>query len=489
MSAALRSGRCLSAVGLAVLLAACAVNPVTGKRQLALISEAQEIAMGRQAAAEATQALGLVRDDALQQYVSRLGLRLAKASERPELPWSFAVVDDPTPNAFALPGGFIFMTRGMMNLMESEAELASVLGHEIGHVTARHSVSQMSKQQLAQLGLGLGGVFFPEVAQAGDALSAGLGLLFLKYGRDAERQADDLGFAYARTGGYDVREMDDVFAALARVGGEQRSALPTWMSTHPAPEERIERLQKRLAETPAQTGARVARAEYLQRIDGLAYGEDPRQGFFEDGVFHHPELAFRVVFPQGWEARNLPQAVVAVSPNRDAALELTLAPGEPAAAARQFLSQPGLAPRQSSPETINGLPAVVSAFEAATPQGPVAGYVAHVGYGSRTYQLVAYSGGDRITAYQRAFEQTIGSFAREVDARVLNVRPNRVDIVRLERAMTLAEFHARHRPAVPVEELALLNQLEGGEATLEAGRLVKSVTGNAPVARRQPGRR
>jgi predicted Zn-dependent protease len=484
MSAAPSCARPLAAVVLVLSLAACAVNPVTGKRQLAIISEAQEVAMGKQAAAEAAQALGLVDDPALQQYVSRLGLRLAKASERPELPWSFAVVDDPTPNAFALPGGFIFLTRGMMNLMESEAELASVLGHEIGHVTARHSVAQISKQQLAQLGLGLGGVLFPEVAQFGDALSTGLGLLFLKHGRDAERQADDLGFAYARTGGYDVREMDDVFAALARIGGEQRSALPTWMATHPAPEERIQRLQARLAEAPAQGDARVARAEYLQRIDGLAYGEDPRQGFFDDGVFHHPELAFRVAFPRGWQAQNLPQAVVAVSPNRDAALELTLAPGEPLAAARRFLSQQGLSPLQSTRETINGLPAVVSAFQAATEQGVVAGYVAHVGHGNRTYQLVAYSGGDRIRAYQGAFQQTIGSFARETSAQVLNVRPNRMDVVRVDRATTLGEFHARHRPPVTVEELAVLNQVEGAGTSLEAGRLVKSVVGDAPAAGR-----
>ena len=120
---------------------ACATNPVTGKRQLALVSEAQEVAMGRAAAVEVRQTIGLVDDRGLQNYVSATGLTLARTSERPELPWSFEVVDDPTPNAFALPGGFIFVTRGMLNLMDSQAELASVLGHEIGHVTARHSAS------------------------------------------------------------------------------------------------------------------------------------------------------------------------------------------------------------------------------------------------------------------------------------------------------------------------------------------------------------
>src|SRR5690606_19899953 len=167
------------------LLGACAVNPVTGERQLAFISESQEIALGQQGAAEVWQSMALVQDQALQDYVERLGLRLAAASERPDLPWSFAVVDDPVPNAFALPGGPVFVTRGLLTLMDSEAELVSVLGHEIGHITARHSVAQMSRAQLAQLGLGLGTIFVPEVRPYGELASSGLSLLLLKYGRDA----------------------------------------------------------------------------------------------------------------------------------------------------------------------------------------------------------------------------------------------------------------------------------------------------------------
>ena len=155
------------AITLAVTLslAGCAKNPATGQRQLSFISEAQEVQLGRQAAVEAQQSIGLVQNPELQEYVSRIGLALAAKSERPELPWQFQVVDDPSPNAFALPGGFIFVTRGMLTLMTSEAELASVLGHEIGHVTARHSVNQISKQQLAQIGLGLGGILFPTVQE------------------------------------------------------------------------------------------------------------------------------------------------------------------------------------------------------------------------------------------------------------------------------------------------------------------------------------
>src|SRR5688500_6983461 len=202
---------CAAAGLVCVLPAGCAVNPVTGRRQLALVSEAQEIQMGQQAAQQVSQQLGLVDNQALQEYVQRVGAQLAAESERPNLPWTFRVVDDPTPNAFALPGGFIFMTRGMMDLMDSEAELAAVLGHEIGHVTARHSVTQISRGQLAQLGLGLGSVLFPSAAQSfGGLAQTGMQLLFLSHSRGAERQADELGFRYALNEGFEVREMDDI---------------------------------------------------------------------------------------------------------------------------------------------------------------------------------------------------------------------------------------------------------------------------------------
>jgi predicted Zn-dependent protease len=228
----------LSSVSLVFTMSACATNPATGKRQLALIGEEQEIQMGREAAASVAQTIGLVDDKALQAYVAQIGQRAAEASERPNLPWEFHVVDDPTPNAFALPGGFIYITRGMLGLMTSEAELAGVLGHEIGHVTGRHSVNQLSKAQLAQLGMGLGSIFVPEMRPYQSLVGAGLELMFLKYSRDHEREADELGFEYMRKRGYDVGEFDDVFAALGRIGEQEGSggALPSWLLTHPAPD-------------------------------------------------------------------------------------------------------------------------------------------------------------------------------------------------------------------------------------------------------------
>ena len=472
--------KCRTAVIPAVLLTlsvACATNPVTGDRQLALISEAQELELGRSAAAEVRATIGLVDDAELQAYVQRVGATLAQTSHRPELPWTFGVVDDPTPNAFALPGGYIFLTRGMMNLMNSEAELAAVIGHEIGHVTARHSVSAISRQQLAQLGLGLGGILFPEAQPFGDAIGAGLSLLFLKHGRDAERQADELGFRYALDQDYAVREMTDVFTALQRVGDDQRSPLPSWLSTHPNPDERIQLVEQWIAALPAQgRGSRIANAQYLEQLDGLAFGQNPRQGFFRDGVFYHPDLRFRFNMPAEWQSQNLPDAVIGMSPNRDAAVQLTLAGDvNPARAAQAFLSRGPVQVLHSTRQPINGVPAIVTTFDAATQQGVVRGVVSHFGYGGQTYQLLGYTARSRFGTYGRLLEGVIASFGPVTDRAILDVKSPRVDIVRITERMTLSEFSRRYTSTIPLAELAVINQAAHPDTAFEAGTLLKRI--------------
>lgn len=468
-----------------LLLGACATNPVTGRSELALISAQQEVQIGRQAAQEAVQQMGVVEDPELQGYVAGLGKQLAARSERPELPWTFTVVDDPTPNAFALPGGPIFVTRGLLVLMTSEAQLASVLGHEIGHVTARHSVNQMSKQQLAQLGLGLGAILVPGGDQLAGLASQGLGLLFLKYGRDDERQADELGFKYALAEGYDVREMAKVFLALQRAGelegGGRR--IPDWAASHPAEPERVANVERRVASLGANfRPGRVGTAEFMQQVNGLAYGENPRNGFFRQGTFHHPELKFRFTVPADWQTQNGAAAVAALSPRKDAMVRLTLVPGQvsPEQAAQQFLSQQGLQAGQPSRQTFNGVPAVVAPFQAQAQQGALQGYVAFLAHGGRTFQLVGYSPAQAFAANDDAFRQIIRSFAPERDPKILNVQPPKLEVVKLDRPMSLAQFARQRNAGVPVERLALLNQVPDPNATLPAGTLLKRVVGDVP---------
>jgi predicted Zn-dependent protease len=464
-------------IAMLALSSGCATNPVTGERQLALISESQEIQMGQEAAVQAEQSIGLVQDQALQNYVHRIGTTMAAESERPELPWTFRVVDDPTPNAFALPGGYIFVTRGILSLMGSEAELAGVIGHEIGHVTARHSVTLMSRAQIAQLGLGLGSIFVPAIAELGQLAGAGLQLLFLSYGRDAERQADDLGFRYSLQQNYDVREMANMFAQLQRSSeAAGQSPLPTWLASHPYPEERIDRVQQALATLDRDLSSTRTNVDaYMNRIDGLVYGNNPRAGFFEGGLFLHPDLRFSVRFPQGWQTQNLAQSVTGVSEQQDAIMQLTLAQGSETQAAEQFFSQQGLASSQVSRTTINGNPAVTGYFQGETQDGTIAGVAAFISYDNRTYQILTYTPAQLLQRYDQLFRSAIGSFERLTDSRALNVQPNRIAIVRPSQAMTLAEFNRRYPSTIDIAELALINQLGDANSRIPAGTPVKRV--------------
>jgi predicted Zn-dependent protease len=467
-------------------VAGCARNPVTGKNELSLVSEGQEIQMGQQAAQEVAQTIGFVEDPGLQSYVANIGKRMAAKSERPNLPWEFHVVNDAAVNAFALPGGFIYVTRGLLGSMNSEAELATVLGHEIGHVTARHSVQQISKAQLATLGLGIGSIVSSDVAQLAGLASQGLQVLFLKYGRDAENQADDLGFRYALGQNYDVREMANVFETLNRasqVGGEG-GRLPEWLSTHPDPENRVKRTEERLDTLHASlANAIVGRDEYLRQIDGLAYGEDPRQGFFEGAMFYHPDMRFQLRFPEGWKAQNTPSAVVAISPQEDAIIQLGLAgDASPREAVSQFLSQEGVQPGNGSTSSINGNPAATSYFQAQTQQGVIEGIVAFISYGGKTFGVLGYTPQGNLQAYDGEFRETIGSFDELRNSAALSVKPAVLQLVRVPSQMTLAQFHQQYPSTISIEELAIINELAGPESVVPRGRTLKRVVGGRAPA-------
>src|SRR5262245_14809339 len=224
-----------------ISLTGCARNPVTGKREIVLVSESQEIAMGAQSHQQVREEYGVVQNENLQRYLQTMGNKLATVSHRPGLDWHFTVVDSPVVNAFAIPGGYVYLTRGILAYIGSEAELAGVMGHEIGHVTARHSVRQMTRSELAQIGLGVGGIVSPTFGQLGNLAESSLGLLFLRFSRDDEREADRLGVEYAARAHYDPREVSNFFDVLGRLSSAgDRQTIPGWLSTHPDPPERVQ---------------------------------------------------------------------------------------------------------------------------------------------------------------------------------------------------------------------------------------------------------
>lgn len=471
--------RALTLVCAAVATLTCARNPATGARELMLVSEGQEIAMGKENDPAIVAQMGLVPDSGLQRYVRGLGMALARASERPNLPWSFRVLDDPIVNAFALPGGFIYVTRGILEHLNSEAELVAVLGHEVGHVTARHSAAQMSKAQLANLGLIAGMVIDPGFAQYAQTASQGLGLLFLKFGRDDERQADDLGLRYLRRTGYDARQMPQVYTMLGRVSAASPAGrVPAWLASHPDPEDRRGRMERAVAALPAESlGRTVNRIAYLEHVDGLVYGPNPRDGFFRGSVFYHPELQFRIAFPSGWTTSNQRQFVAAMSPQQDAVVQLALEEkaATPEAAAQTFFRQQGLFGTPGAAR-INGLPAQTGEFRVQTQNGVIAGFVAFVSYGGAVYRLLGYAPGPRWSEHGTTVVRTIDTFDRLTDPAMLRVQPQHVTVVTLSRAMSLAEFAAAYPGPIALAELARLNNVDEG-ARFAAGERVKRVVG------------
>lgn len=469
----------LAAAVIVASVAACATNPATGKKQLALISESQEIQMGRETDEQVVAQMGLYDDQGLQEYVAGIGHALAAKSERPDLPWAFRVVDDPVVNAFALPGGFIYVTRGILAHMSSEAELAAVLGHEIGHVTARHSVNQLSKQQLLGIGLLAGVVASPEAARYADLLQTGLGLLTLKFSRDDERQADELGLRYLVRGGYDPREMPRVFNMLGRVSeaAKEGGRVPGWLSTHPDPGAREELAAQAIRSADSSSGdLLVGRSRFMSAIDGMVFGPDPREGFFREQRFLHPDLEFELTFPDGWQTANQKQRVIGMGPKQDVLLQVTLVDAtSPQAAVNEFLGQEGVDSGRKWQDQVNGLDSAGGAFSATSNSREILGRIAVISYQGRLYQLLAYGLESAFRSQDRAIVAAMGSFKRLTERRALSVKPHRIDIDRLDRPTTLEQLH-RSNSVVSQEVLALINGVTPTE-TMPRGFDFKKVVG------------
>jgi predicted Zn-dependent protease len=460
------------ALACVVGLSACTLNPATGERQLTLMSEAQEVAMGRQAEPQVLASFGEYPDQEWQTYVNDLGQELAAASERPHLPWAFHVLDDPLVNAFAYPGGYIYVTRGILSHFNSEAELVSVLGHEIGHVTARHSVEQMSQQQLAQLGLGVAAAASEDFRPYAGYAAAGLQVLFLKFGRDDERQSDDLGLRYMTRAGYDPDEMPNVFRTLDRMQDASGQQVPDWQSTHPSPADRVGRIQARIVELPPELReGKVGRDGYLRRLDGMTFGDNPREGYSVGNTFYHPDMAFRMTFPDGWSIVNQRQAAGAISPEQDALVVLTLARENTAAdAANAFFKPENVQPGGRWRDSFYNFNATGS--DGSTLRG-VVGFVKHRDV---VFQLIAYAGKDDFSQYGNIARRSLASFGELRNRRFLNVQPARVETIELPRAMGFEEFTNRYPSNAEAAKIAILNGIQMNQQ-LEKGRLMKRIGG------------
>jgi predicted Zn-dependent protease len=475
---------------LAAIVASCAKNPVTGSRELVFMSESQEAELGREADAQIRGEMGVYDDAALQEYVVAIGNRLAAASHRPDLPWQFTVIDSPVVNAFAVPGGYIYLTRGLLAYLNDEAELAGVIGHEIGHVTARHSVQAYSRAAGAQMGLLLGQIFVPGMRPRygspglGDAAGQGLGLLFLKFGRDDERQADRLGAEYAIASGWDPHGVGDMLTTLGRIADTtDRRGTPNWLATHPEPADRVAgvagTVETLLAQTADPAALRVDRTGYLARIEGMVHGDNPEQGIVRGGEFLHPALRFALEFPAGWEVHNGAEMVVAREPGQDRYMLLQISQEtghDLQRIAEREMSGAGYVQEQGTTSEINGLDAYVGTYtRVVRGVGPMIARVAFIQSGSSVYLLGAFADADGYRLVEREIHDSLYSFRRLSRDEADRIRPNRIAVYQVREGDTWQRIAQRIGAGiVPATTLAVMNGFPVNEQPL-AGDVIKVV--------------
>jgi predicted Zn-dependent protease len=430
-----RSLRCSLGLvlGGALLAAACASNPVTGHREVSLISEAEEIEIGRRGDAEIRREMGVYDDDAMQRYVSGIGERIASMSHRPQLPCTFTVLDDQAVNAFALPGGFVYVTRGLLAHLGDEAELAGVLGHEVGHVTARHVSQQYSRSAGGSLAVLLASIFVPGVAPFGDLANVGLGTLFLKYGRDDELESDRLGVEYSTKAGWDPTGVPRFLETLSRLDALSERGIPNWLSTHPDPGSRVIKARPVAERMAGQGAADRNRDEYLRRVDGLAYGDDPAEGVVRRHQFLHPDLRIGIDFPEGWQVQNAPDQVVARLDGDKALMVMQAAPNARSAslndAAIRHMRGLGFKLESGTVEQRGGLDTFSGVYTGkAKGVGDVRVRAAHVTVGRQVYMLAGVAPVKEFARVEPEFEQALASFRELSGSEAAAVRPNRLGV-------------------------------------------------------------
>lgn len=473
-----------------VMLQACSRNPVTGKKELILMSTDQEIALGQQSHPSIVASMGLYEDQKLQRFISEKGMAMAKISHRPDLPYQFNIVDSPVVNAFAVPGGYVYFTRGIMAHFNNEAEFAGVLGHEIGHITARHSARQQTSEILGQVGLMAGMILSPKLAQFGEQAMQGLQMLMLSYSRAHESESDKIGVDYSSKVGYDAHQMANFFGTIKRLSDNAGQSIPNIMSTHPDPGDRFNNVHEMAKTYQAANPATysVNRDSYLQMINGLIYGEDPKQGFVENNVFYHPELRFQFPIPVDWQTQNSPVQFGMASKDGKAQMIFTVATGSTLdSAAANTVKQLNLRVLENARRTINGNPAIVMISQVQqqqqqgqpqqqqTPATTVQVATWLIQYNGLIYAIHGATTADIFTTQYPNFKNTAENFRSLSDPDKLNRKPERIFVKTVPRDGTFKDvMSALGMPAKRLEELGVVNSMKADDQ-VKRGTLIKVI--------------
>jgi predicted Zn-dependent protease len=470
------------------------VNPVSGNTRAYGYSWEQEVQLGQEADDQIQSQYGVYDDEELQAYVDEVAREVLAESHmrRPdtqqrfrETEFTFRVLDSPVVNAFALPGGYVYVTRGLLAHLNNEAQLAMVMGHEIAHVAARHASQQAARQQLTQ-GLLVGGAIAGQVAFGGNVAEnvMGLGgtaaqLLSLSYSRENERESDRLGVEYAVKAGYEGAEGAAFFTSLKRMQQQSNQSLPTWQSSHPDPGERedtIVQLAQEWQERVPGTAQTRNQEAYYGALETLVLGDNPRQGVTENNTFYHPDLEFQFPTPAGWQVQNQPRQVAMIAPEQSAYVVFRFAEGDtPEAAAQNFTGQEGLTVEEQRSTTVNGRSAYRVLAQAQGQQGQTLRVLSYfIADQGQVYQFQGVTTSGRYGEYRSAFERTMTGFTRLTDPEKLNVQPTRLAIRSADRRAAFQTFAegAAMPEGMNATDLAILNQLDL-DTTVEVGRPLK----------------
>ncbi|MDZ7751558.1 MAG: M48 family metalloprotease [Gammaproteobacteria bacterium] len=454
-------------------LSGCAVNPVSGEQEFVLMSEGQELALGRRMHPQILEQYDTYDDPELQAYVQRVGEKLAAKSHRQDLIYRFTVLDSDEVNAFALPGGYIYITRGLMSYFQSEEELAAVLGHEIGHVTARHSVRQYSTQQATGLGIALGSILVPELRDRNiQNLLGSLGTALVRgYGREHELEADRLGAEYLARTGRDPEAMIDVIRVLKaqeefeKERAQQEDREPKTyhgvFATHPDNDTRLQEVVAAAGRHHEGTYREPDRAAYLRRLEGVPFGPPAKEGVVRGNGFYHRDLGFALRFPEGWRIENKSDRVLAIAPGNDAVLQLTAQELNKRLGPRQFMAERMNLKTLEDDRTmdINGLPAHTGLAPIQSPWGRRLARHTVILFRDRAYVLTsAAKDPDKPRAYNTAILNTAFSFHPLTPKERELATPLRLAVIRAGSNTRFANLAAKSRISSYAEaRLRLLN--------------------------------
>ena len=467
------------------------VSPVSGNKRAYGYSWEEELKIGKDADSEIIAQYGLYDNEELANYVTNLGNELLGVSHfsRESTPsqyrntdFTFRVLSSPVVNAFALPGGYVYVTRGLLAHLENEAQLMVVLGHEIGHVAARHASQRAAEQQFGQLAIIGGAILGQSLGLDGGNIlqlsSQTAQLLFLSYSRDDERESDQLGVEYSAMKNYVAAEGGEFFRSLKRISENSGYNIPTHLSSHPDPGERETNIPK-LAQDWADKGYSqtiIDQEEFLTMIDNIMYGQNPREGFERNGIFYHPDLKFQFPVPNGFNVINQPSAVILVNESQDAVIQFSIDSknATPEAPVKEFLNKEGVNTLTQSNIQANGLNGYEAEASIQQEDGTSLTIdITALSFDGNIYRFLSYTTTDKFENYESKFGSVPSGFDRLNDSSILNIKPIRLELIKTSRSGTFSSFLPSNLPMdIKPLDIAIINQVQL-EDNIPAGSWIK----------------